>query len=193
MCIHDGTLDRTTEGTGPVAEKSLTDLKSISAGKGFPQFKSETIPTLAELCAIIPQDVALALELKTDRFLEPEIGRRLGSELKSAGVFERTIILSFSKSRLQAVQKQVPGLPAGVISITSAWPARGFQFSGPIWPLTFVNPFYVMIAHARKQMTCPLDPTPDKRLWWYTLLRYDAILTDNPATTIPLINKYPLG
>ncbi len=191
MCIHDATLDRTTKGSGPVAQKTLRELKSISAGKGFPQFSDETIPTLAELAEIIPPDIAVALELKTDRFLEPEIGRRLGLELESSGILERTVILSFSRARLVAVQKQVPDLPAGLISASNPWPASGFQLTGPIWPLTFVNPFYSMIAHARKQFVCPLDPTPDKRLWWYTFLRYDAILTDNPAKTIPLIKKYP--
>ncbi len=191
MCIHDDTLNRTTDGSGPVAQKTLKELKNISAGKGFPQFKAETIPTMAELVEIIPPNIALALELKTDRFLEPEIGRRLGAELKATGILERTLLLSFSQARLLAVQQQVAGLPAGLISMSNPWPAYGFQLTGPIWPLTFVNPFYAMIAHARKQKVCPLDPTPDKRLWWYTFLRYDAILTDNPAKTIPLIKKYP--
>ncbi len=190
MCIHDSSLDRTTEGTGPVAEKTLLVLKGISAGKGFPQFRQETIPTLAELLEILPADTSLALELKTDRFLEVEIARRLEEQLRSAGVFERTIIISFSAERLRAVQRVVPDLPAGLISMRNPWPARGFELSGPVWPLTFVNPFYSLIAHARKQMTCPLDPTPDRRLGWYALLGFDAVLSDNPAKTLPLLARY---
>lgn len=190
ICIHDSTLDRTTEGTGPVTEKTLRELKSISAGKGFPQFRQETIPTLAELLEVLPVDTSLALELKTDRFLTAEVGRRLGEQLKAAGVFERTIIISFSAERLRAVQQVAPDLPAGLISLRDPCPARGFQLTGPLWPLTFVNPFYSLIAHARKQMTCPLDPTPDRRLWWYALLGFDAVLSDNPAKTLPLLARY---
>jgi glycerophosphoryl diester phosphodiesterase len=190
ICIHDATVDRTTDGSGPVAQKSVRELESLSAGKGFPQFAGETIPTLGELLEILPPGVALALELKTDRFLEPETGRRLAKTLRDAGVFERSVILSFSMERLKAVQQVAPTLPAGLISLTNPWPPRGYQLCGPFWPLTFVNPFYTLIAHARRQLTCPLDPTPDGRLWWYTLLRFDAILTDNPAKTIPLLARY---
>jgi glycerophosphoryl diester phosphodiesterase len=190
ICIHDATLDRTTGGSGPVAEKTLAELKRISAAKGFPRFEAETIPTLAELLAILPPDVALALELKTDRFLEPEIGRRLAQHLATSGVLERSVILSFSAERLRAVRKVAPELPAGLISLTNPWPPRGFQLCGPFWPLTFINPFYALIAHARRQWTCPLDPTPDGRLRWYALLGFDAILSDNPAKTIPRLGRY---
>lgn len=190
MCIHDADLERTTDGTGLVVQKSLEELRQISAGKGFPGFSAERIPTLQELLEILPSDIALALELKTDRFLEPETCRRLGELLISSGAFNRTIVLSFSRERLHAIQKILPGLPAGLISMNNPWPPRGFQLCGPLWPLTFVNPLYSLIAHARGQMTCPLDPTPDSRLGWYMFMGFDAILTDNPAKTQPLLAKY---
>ena len=34
MVIHDDTLDRTTNGVGPVAEKSFVHLRSLNAGQG---------------------------------------------------------------------------------------------------------------------------------------------------------------
>jgi glycerophosphoryl diester phosphodiesterase len=190
ICIHDATIDRTTNGTGEINQKRLTEIKQYSAGKGFPKYSNEKVPVLEELLEVLPQDVALALELKSDRFLEPETGRRLKNILASAGILERSIILSFSQKRLAAVQNQAPELVAGVISMSNPWPAKHFQLTGPFWPLTFINPFYTTIAHARNQLTCPLDPTPDRRLWWYAFLRFDAILTDNPAKTIPLLSKY---
>ncbi len=190
ICIHDATIDRTTNGSGLVSQKTLTELKSVSAGKGFANFAGETIPSLYELLDILPPDVALALELKTDRFLEPETGRRLAEILRTAGVIDRCVILSFSSERLRAVQREAPELPAGLISMSNPWPPRGFQLCGPIWPLTILNPFYALIAHARNQAACPLDPVPDRRLWWYVLLRFDAILTDNPGKTVPLLTKY---
>ena len=70
MCIHDETLERTTNGHGRVAEKSLKELKTFSACYEKPDFIKETIPTLQETGKLLPHDMALALELKTDRFLE---------------------------------------------------------------------------------------------------------------------------
>ncbi len=66
------------------------------------------MPTLAELAELLPADVALALELKTDRFLEIEVAQRLVDELAAAGVRNRTVVLSFSLARVQAVQQARP-------------------------------------------------------------------------------------
>ena len=95
VCIHDGEVDRTTNGHGPVAVMTLAQVKTLSASYGRPEFAAERVPTLAELSAILPADVVLALELKTDRFLEPEVCRKLADEVAAAGVLERTVALSF--------------------------------------------------------------------------------------------------
>jgi glycerophosphoryl diester phosphodiesterase len=183
VCIHDGTLDRTTDGHGPVASRTLPELKSLSASYGRAEFQNERIPTLAELAAILPDDVAIALELKTDRFLEPDVCRSLVAELERTGIRNRTAVLSFALPRVQAVQAVAADIPAAWITVSHAWPLAGVQLLGPFWPLLLLNPLYVWIAHRRGQIVCPLDPTPDSRLWWYRALRCDAVLTDNPEAT----------
>ena len=49
MCIHDGTLDRTTNGTGEVRAKTRDQLQALSAAYGRAQFTDERIPMLREL------------------------------------------------------------------------------------------------------------------------------------------------
>lgn len=189
VCIHDATVDRTTDGAGPVAGMTLAELKTLSASYGRPEFQSERAPTLAELASLLPADVALALELKTDRFLEPAICQRLVDELRAAGVLERTVILSFSLARVQAVQAAAPDLPIGWITLSRPWPTKGVQLLGPLWPLLLLNPLYPWLAHRRGQLVAPLDPTPDRRLWLYKLLRCDAILSDDPASTLAALRR----
>jgi glycerophosphoryl diester phosphodiesterase len=191
MCIHDATVDRTTDGRGAVAGMTLAELKALSAAYGRPEFQAERIPTLPEVAAILPQDVALALELKTDRFLEPEVCRRLVAELDRAGVRDRTVALSFSLPRLRALQAIAASLPIGWITLSRAWPLRGVQMLGAFWPLLILNPAYVWLAHRRGVLVCPLDPAPDGRLWLYRLLRCDAVLTDDPAATIRALKRAP--
>ncbi len=183
VCIHDATVDRTTDGRGPVAGMSLAELKALSASYGRPEFRDERVPTLGELAALLPADVALALELKSDRFLEPEVCRRLADELAAAGVRNRTVLLSFSLARLQAAQAVAPDLPIGWITLTRPWPLGGVQLLGPLWPLLLLNPLYPWLARRRGQLVAPLDPLPDRRLWLYKLLRCDAVLSDDPAST----------
>lgn len=189
MCIHDATVDRTTDGHGAVAEMTLAELKQLSAAYGRPGYAAERIPTLAELAAILPPDIGIALELKTDRFLEPAVCRQLADELTSLGIRKQAAVLSFSLPRLQAVAAVAPDIPTGWITLKSAIPIREVQLLGPFFPLLLLNPLYVWIAHRRGQVVCPLDPAPDKRLWLYRLLRCDAILTDNPGATRRALKK----
>jgi glycerophosphoryl diester phosphodiesterase len=189
MCIHDATVDRTTNGSGPVSEKTLAELKQLSASYGFSGFESERIPTLAETADILPPGVALALELKTDRFLEPDICRRLIEELRASGIFERSLVLSFSLPRLQAVKAVEPLIPIGWITMAKLCPNPLPEVLGPFWPGVFLNPFFVRRAHHHGQVVCPLDPTPDGRLWYYKLLKCDAIVTDNPGATLEALQR----
>lgn len=183
MCIHDGTIDRTTNGKGLVSDFTVDELKQFSAYYGREEFIDEKIPLLTELAAILPENMALALELKTDRFLEEKICRQLVQILDQAGIRNRTFVISFSKARVQAVHKLAQDIPAGLITMSGFSPDPEMQIIGPFWPLMFLNPFYIHSVRKNNQIVCPLDPTPDKRLWIYKRMKVDAILTDNPQQT----------
>jgi len=193
VCIHDATLERTTDGTGPVEARTLAELKRLSASFGRPEFAAERIPTLAEVAALLPPDRGLALELKSDRFLDPAVGRRLGEELAALGILERCVVLSFSRARLDAVRAAAPALPAGWITLTEPRPPRGVELLGPFWPLLLANPFYVLVAHRRGQAVAPLDPSPDGRLGLYRLLGCDAVLSDDPGATVRRLGRNATG
>ena len=50
VCIHDDTVDRTTDGSGRVGDMTLEQLKLLDAGRWFaPKFRGERIPTLDEV------------------------------------------------------------------------------------------------------------------------------------------------
>jgi glycerophosphoryl diester phosphodiesterase len=189
MCIHDGTVDRTTNGSGEVAKMTLSELKALSAWDKRPGFESERIPTLSEVAALLPLDCALALELKTDRFLEDEVCQQLANKLEEAGVRDRTVVISFHQARVQRVQANAPDIPMGWITMTGFRPVQDMQLLGPFWPLLFLNPFYVSIAHRRGQVVAPLDPTPESRIWYYRWLGCDAILTDDPGKTVRVLRR----
>lgn len=191
VCIHDATVDRTTDGRGAVAEMTLGELKRLSASYGRPAFASERVPTLAEAAALLPPDRALALELKTDRFLEPAVCRQLAEELGALGIRARTVVLSFKAERVRAVHAAAPDIPTGHITASDPLPLSDAALFGPFWPLLLINPFYCLLAHARGRLVCPLDATPDARLWLYRLLGCDAVLTDDPAATLKALGRQP--
>ena len=187
VCIHDPTVDRTTDGSGTVAAMTLAQIKTLSAGYGQEAFAGERVPTLAETIALLPEDMALALELKTGRFLEEEVCRRLAGEVDA--IRERVVVISFAIPRVRAVQRVAPDIPAGCITLSRPFPCADVALQGPFWPLLLVNPFYVWWAHRRGEVVCPLDPTPDSRLWLYKALGCDAVLTDDSAATVQALGR----
>jgi glycerophosphoryl diester phosphodiesterase len=189
VCIHDATVDRTTDGTGPVAEKTLEELKKLRAGHGFESYSEERIPGLKEVIPLVPAHVALALELKTDSFLDPAVCRRLVDLLKDGRILERTFVISFSLPRIQAVKAMEPAILNGWITLSRKRPIKGPDLLGPAWPLLIRNPLYVFWAHLQGQAVCALDEQADSRLWLYRLLGCDAVLTNDSGKTARKLKK----
>ena len=59
VVVHDETVDRVTDGTGPVDERTREELAVLSV-----LGSDEGVPTLGEVAAAIPDGVGLVLELK---------------------------------------------------------------------------------------------------------------------------------
>ena len=66
IIFHDDTLERTTNGSGPVAEKTLEELRELECGSWFADsFAGIKIPTLEDaLEVLIDRDLGLNLEIK---------------------------------------------------------------------------------------------------------------------------------
>ena len=64
ICIHDATLERTTDGVGLVRSRTLSEFKRLDAGGWFDgTFAKEHVPTLEETLTLF-QDVPIAIEAK---------------------------------------------------------------------------------------------------------------------------------
>jgi glycerophosphoryl diester phosphodiesterase len=190
VCLHDETLDRTGGVSAAVAGLTLAELKRHPVACGRPEFGGERVPELEELLAVLPSDVGLALELKSDRFLEPETGRRLGALLRGVDILGRTAVLSFDFERCRAVRREVPGLRTGFITLRGGWPPEGeAEMIGPAWPLLLANPLLPWRAHRRGLFIAPLDERPDGLLWYYRSIGCDAVLTNDPAATLRRLGR----
>ena len=71
VCIHDDTVNRTTNGTGNLADLALEDIRKLDAGSWFdPSFVGEKVPTVAEVLTLIAdhrqRDVLIAVDLKAE-------------------------------------------------------------------------------------------------------------------------------
>jgi len=115
VCVHDASLERTTNGSGLVKEMTLQELKALDAGSWFhPEFAGERIPTLEEVLAFAREkDIVFFLEVKQEAAWGIEHG--LVAALRDAQEAARTVILSFSPGILRNVLRLDHTLLTGLL------------------------------------------------------------------------------
>jgi glycerophosphoryl diester phosphodiesterase len=115
VAIHDPTLDRTTNGRGPVHTLTLAELRKLDAGSWFgPKFSGERIPTLEEILDFAREsDVVFYLEIKAGGMwgMEPA----LVGALRDAREVGRAVVLSFDPGTLAAIRRLEPTLMTGFL------------------------------------------------------------------------------
>jgi glycerophosphoryl diester phosphodiesterase len=109
VVIHDHTLDRTTDGEGPVAARTLAELRRLDAGAG------ERLPVLAEVCELARDRVGLCIELKQIPVPYPGLEERLVACLTSLGMLDQTAVISFHHGSTRRLKELEPRLATGLI------------------------------------------------------------------------------
>jgi len=103
VVLHDATVDRTTNGSGAVAEMTLDEVRSLDAGLG------EQVPTWAEAVAAV--DVRFQAEVKA-----PEAVPLLAESLRAdPDLAARTLVTSSRAEVLLAVREELPDVETGLI------------------------------------------------------------------------------
>lgn len=130
VTFHDDTVDRTTDGTGPVSAFTWEELSDLDAAfrfaphEDFPRRRQGVrVPSLAEVFEAFP-GVRLVLDLKQSGC---EVD--LAGFLSARGVEDRVIVGSFSDARLARFRKASQGRVAtssGPAETVAIWAASRF-------------------------------------------------------------------
>lgn len=138
VCIHDDTVDRTTNGVGKVSELTLSQIRALDAGSWFdPMFSNERVPTIYEVLHLIAEhqhrDVLVAVDLKSgDDQQEREVVliaekqkvlHRLifiGSTISSPQV-RRNILQLAPKAQVAVLANNAAEFPVAVAEPNSKW------------------------------------------------------------------------
>ncbi|MGW6199903.1 glycerophosphodiester phosphodiesterase [Kribbella sp. NPDC055110] len=179
VIMHDATVDRTTSGSGAVADLTLAELWALDAGLG------EQVPTWAETVAAI--DVRFQAEVKAEAAV-PLLAQSLKSDPALAA---RTLVTSFHPEILLAVREAFPEVTTGhIFGRTPDIPdviART-RAAGATWALCGIAGLTaeaVANLHAAG-LKATAWPVPDpETLAHATALAVDGITTDNPHLITP--------
>ena len=106
VVLHDKTVDRTTDGRGPVSELTLRQVEALDAGAHLgDRFAGERIPTFEAVLDLLASRARMAVELKFDG-LRP-IGQVLDI-LKARNLIDQVSISSFDLGKLPEVKRICP-------------------------------------------------------------------------------------
>jgi glycerophosphoryl diester phosphodiesterase len=117
VIIHDEKVDRTTNSTGFVKDKSLEELKALNANYIFGDtFAKQEIPTFEEYCSYVnDKDIITNVEIKTNLIYYPKIEEKVILMLEKYSLLDRVIISSFNHSSDILTKKINKNIPCGLL------------------------------------------------------------------------------
>lgn len=200
VVIHDPTLDRTTNATGPVKARSLAELRELDAGyrfedpQGEPSFRGRgvRIPTLGEVCEAFPE-VPLNMEIKQ---AEPDIITRVLDVLARHDALERSLLAAEHGSLMEKIREHAGGVLFGystedVIAFLQAvdggkldsYTPVGFALQVPSEFLgtPLVTPEFIAAAHAKTLEVHVWTVDEEDEMQTLLDMGVDGLMTDRPS------------
>ena len=210
IILHDDTVARTTNATGPVQNYTLVDLKKLDAahrwspdkGQTFPlRNKGVKIPTLPEVFKAFPQ-TKLNLEIKETRSNTIQSLCRL---IRDHRMTNNVVVASFDTDSLKEFRRLCPqvatsagasearlffGLQKAYLEAAYSPDAQVLQVPETLGGLRIVNKRFIDAAHARNMRVQVWLVNDVKSMQRVLELGVDGIMTDYPQRLMEVLNKY---
>lgn len=203
MVIHDRTLDRTTDATGPVSARTADELISVDAGYRFVALDGRTpfrgrrvgVPRLDMVLAEF-RDARVIIEMKQG---EPALARAVLDAIRRSKAIDRVCVGSFYRRGLETLRVDEPAVATSASEDEARWtlyrswcrwPARArrpycaFQVPERAGRLRVVSPAFVAQAHrdgARVDVWVVDTPEAIRRLFAWGV---DGVITDRPDLAV---------
>lgn len=101
--LHDDTVDRTTNGTGPISEMTSAEVEALDAGLWFaPEFEGQPVPRLADYLLQFKDRAGFYVEVK---WADCE---RIGRVIDDLGLAAQCFICSFDAGMRADMRKYAP-------------------------------------------------------------------------------------
>lgn len=185
VLMHDDTVDRTTNLTGPVKERTLAELQAADAGNGEP------VPTLDQVLALAAGRLTVMCELKATPG-DPEQDQRcvdaVVEVIKRHNAEPWTAIHSFNPEMVERARKTEPRISAAIITP----PVAGEDLDRLLGALMKRNGQAISVFHAavdralvekaKRRQVSVWCWTPDDEADWARVIEagVDGIITNFP-------------
>ncbi len=199
VVMHDNTVDRTTNGIGPVKSLTLKELMKLDAGSKFPQkFEPQKIPTLEDVFEALGSKLFINIELTNYSSPADELPDKVVAIVQKFHLESMILLSSFNYIALCRARSILHTVPIGLLAFSGTakliFQSRLIRFD----PLIALHP-------ALKDFTPQLLQTAHKkgtRIHVYTVNQaedlerlftagVDGLFTDDPALAIKVLAGQP--
>ncbi len=213
--IHDATVDRTTDGTGRVADMRAAQIEALDDGYHWTvtgpsaagqdadfiyRGQGAGIPTLDEVLAGFPA-AAVNIEIKEET---ADAGTALCELLRRTGSGGRVLVASFNSAPMQAFRQACPDVATSATrsEVTLFYVLARARLSAVYTPpfvavqvpvqqgsLTVVTPHFIAAAHARGvrvEVWTVNDAAEMRRL---LAMGVDGLITDRPDRALAVLGR----
>ena len=211
VLAHDLTLDRTTNGQGPIADLTAAEIAALDAGSWFgTEFAGEPMPSLPEVIEFAKaESLGLVVEIK-ERSRVERLTECLATLLEATGARDDVVLISFDHVDLRRAKERIPRLRTeGITHARHADPvavARAARLDSLSIELDRFHPDDARALHAggialRCHVPPPaelaelqrygIDPVPELREWLAAGL-IDSLSGDDVGFLADLVASAPL-
>ncbi|UYO96285.1 glycerophosphodiester phosphodiesterase family protein [Microbacterium sp. M28] len=192
VVMHDGTVDRTTDGTGAVSALTLDEIRALDAGSWFsPAFAGTKVPTFDEVLTYVAGGGAdVVIEYKGDWNVDDT--RMTVDMIEAAGVENKVLAQSFSATTVGNFASVAPDLPLAWLTggIDPAIIATAEQLGADA-----VNPSNATAETVKAAHDAGLGVfvwTQNSATAWQSLtaMGVDGIITDRPDALVGWMQRY---
>ncbi len=196
VLMHDQTVERTTNGTGCVAELCAEDVARLDAGawKG-PEFAGEPVPSFENAAHALRGEITLYAEVKTG-----SPGAEIARVVSETGIAGQLVLLSWGKhpETTANLMEHLPGVPVLELGKAPERAGQGFfeakvaaGLRGLDYSFETLTPDFVRAAQeAGLQMFAWTVNEPDE-LRAAIDMGLDGITTDDPALLLEILSGRP--
>ena len=197
VCMHDETVDRTTDGKGSIQGMTFAQLRALDAGYAYSPDGGLTFPyrgkglqvaSLDEFLQIDP-DIGLSIEIKQ---ADPPIESQVVQAIVASGALNRTVLISFNDDTMAQVRALEPRLTTGLalgemLAFSTLEDTDEAQYVPPARviqaPTNQMDPKLLVARAHRLGMKVQFWTINDaKQMSDLIALGADGIFTDDPAT-----------
>lgn len=188
VLMHDSTVDRTTNGSGPVSSYALAEIKMLDAGSWFsPAFAGERVPTMTE-----------AIHAAVAGGLRPLVERKAGSAAAYHNEFVNMAlapadfrVISFDWGFLDALDTLdssyiLGALGSGEITQVTIDAVKSVGADFLDWQHNTITPSVVDLVHANGMELHTWTVDSPARMQQLIDMGVDGITTNSPATLLQL-------